>query len=179
MRAMCLPSVAASSGVLNSACPVAASSEVPIDESRTIFLQSLRMQATRKRLAQAEPTHGHEQSALLLPNGHPCLPSVWDVPMSACPEENLMPARADQHLCPEANSTGLEHARTSRRRTPTLEILQRRARLLGHLLTLASDGCPVSVRTLYELYRSSVGASPSDCGGNRLAQIQNCLTDIV
>jgi hypothetical protein len=130
----CWLTAASESGSAKSvAASSVAASRVPIDENWTKYDQNLSMQPTRKRPAQAEQTHGH-----------------------------------DQHLCTEASVTGLEHARKSVLRTPSLEIRQRRARLLGHLLTLASDGCPVSVRTLYKSYRSSVRATVEEIVSHKL-----------
>eukprot|EP00291_Cryptomonas_curvata_P009046 CAMPEP_0172188636 /NCGR_PEP_ID=MMETSP1050-20130122/22047_1 /TAXON_ID=233186 /ORGANISM="Cryptomonas curvata, Strain CCAP979/52" /LENGTH=341 /DNA_ID=CAMNT_0012863179 /DNA_START=195 /DNA_END=1220 /DNA_ORIENTATION=+ len=73
----------------------------------------------------------------------------------------------DQHTRPGANSSGLDQARLRSKRAPQ-KVVTRRNQLEDHLLAMASDGQPISVRTLYDTFRGALGMNATEMDSSKL-----------
>ena len=69
----------------------------------------------------------------------------------------------------DANSSGLMLARTTKRTTTAVRL--RRVQYIEHLLKQASDGQPLSVRTLNKSFRKAVGVSAEELAAGKLSSL--------
>ena len=124
-------------------------------------------------------------------------PSAW--PNSPLPLEGggqardsphvLAPACSDEdqqtdtsYLCPDANNSesGLAQARRRKKKEQTRRVQDRRDKLKEHLLNVASDGQPISVRTLYDTFRAKYGlAAEQTCSAKLRTALEGICNQVI
>jgi hypothetical protein len=154
--------------VLNAACAAAASSGVPMNFQ--CQLPVVLADGGDRGGVGSGPCLGTIQAE----GRHVNLPAInW--PASAGVSNAGSWTNAVENICrkvPEPTCTGLIHARNpdqkERPRQLPKAFKQRKDEVLHHLLLLASDGRPLSVRTFYDSYRVTFGVTTADLNSQKL-----------
>ena len=96
----------------------------------------------------------------------------------ACSAEDAPAKSMTLCSCPEANTSGLAQAR-HRTRKPTVEVQLRRNKLVAHLVKVAADGQPISVRTLYDTYRETHNTNAEEmCSAKLRTALEGVCNDV-
>eukprot|EP00291_Cryptomonas_curvata_P002660 CAMPEP_0172186358 /NCGR_PEP_ID=MMETSP1050-20130122/20711_1 /TAXON_ID=233186 /ORGANISM="Cryptomonas curvata, Strain CCAP979/52" /LENGTH=268 /DNA_ID=CAMNT_0012860507 /DNA_START=337 /DNA_END=1143 /DNA_ORIENTATION=- len=148
----------------------------------------------RNRAAPAASIHEHKEADLHLEGSEQrlhlqsvaaswtenCLetnanPADPNIPAYQETETNAIPA--DPGICLEATCSGLSQARNKerKRKVNTVDVQHRRTQLLDHLLDMAANGLPLSVRDLYDSFRRSRGATADEMTASKIKLVLNLI----